>query len=133
MAFPSPAAPQSPAMPMPAAPDADAGDESAEADAAYPVEIQLEGEELDVNAPDGVDLASLPTSGTALVHYSLECTPDGGGCRILLSKICLPKGDSESGGEADGDEAGESVSAAKPGSFAKALGAAMGAGADDGS
>ena len=93
-----------------------AGNESAEDAAKFHVEVPLEGDEIEVTAPPDVDLTSVPQTGTALVHYSLDCQPDGGSCRVMLGKICFQGGD----GEADeGKDKSEDMS--KPGVFAAAL------------
>ncbi len=87
------------------APDADAGSEHAEDATRFPVEVPLEGDELDLSAPDGIDLATLPQTGRALVEYSMDCKADGSACRLILGKICLPAGDGEGYSESDEEEA----------------------------
>ena len=106
-----------------------ASEESAEESAKYSVEVPLEGEEIEANAPDGVDLAEVPQTGKALVDYTLQCAPDGSSCKVILGKICFAGGDDENAAEdaAEGGEDGETGElGAKPGGIADALRKAMG-------
>jgi hypothetical protein len=107
-----------------------AGEENAEERAKYSVEVPVEGEEIDLTAPDGLDLSTVPQTGRAIVEYSLDCAPDGGSCRMILGKVCFAGGD-DSDVAKDGDDNETGDISQKPGAFAAALEKAVAPKADD--
>ena len=100
-------------------------EESAEESAKYSVEVPVEGEEIDLKAPKGIDLTGLPQTGRALVEYQLDCAPDGSSCKMLLGKVCFAGGDDSDVAE-DGDDGETGDISQKPGAFAAALEKAVG-------
>jgi hypothetical protein len=89
-------------------------EESAEEKAKYSVEVPVEGDEIDLKAPDGVDLNSVKQTGRAVIDYTLQCQPDGSECRVIISKVCFEPESGESA-ESDDNEAGAGDESAEDG------------------